>query len=1339
MLDPKDLDYAEQYGEGWNEELAYEVTYREGMAELTMGYEQLLPEYEKKLREVMVNHKVSAERLTKWDKAHKAIAEDDELWNAVADYVACPGGAFDDTPGLAERFCKIIATIPPFRRELYRGEPRMGDGRLPADLTHRPEFIQKRGFRSFTSNLSTAEEFARDSRHGIVIKTVGKIQAVSLESICTWRMRVRQDESHYCGMQAEWFVLDNCKTATFHKNAAQTLDTLRERYLSASGKNQPEAFSESGKATVTRPQQSGAVTRALRAVRNEFRKEYPQSTDDDFIVFLREGKHPQSSISLLQQLKQLRPAFADVAQHEYDKWFQDENGVDEQYGEGGICSSISREMMEVISSNLEDVKVAEGGQDGDDHSWVIAWNKHEAYGVDIPAGVYETGGGYKWVKRKNVTITVDDVNVFKVDVSPEELDKQEGFDEGHEASKTAALINDPKWMLRNGRFYQEQFENYDQPHPAYIPASSLNWKAEREFDLNNIAGWPHDFRWARDEVAAEYEDDYREEMVKAIKSGDIEPLVVVEGTDGNFYLWDGNHRAAMAYDLHIYQLPAYVGYQKASKKAAAQKWYHGTSKKNAERIIADGYLRPGMDSLYTYEDIPREDAVYITCQQAIAEAYAMERDNGIVLEVVVPDPQNLLPDEDSIHEALRLGKVICAEYEDQRLGQRIRDLWLKKWNDEVNQYNAHGDNLPLMGSFEEAWKTWGEIEAESMAEIGEQMKEMAEYIRDNDPELSRQIIAATCKAAHIGKLKVVGKAKFAALHRYSPEQILNETEAHQNTCYAIDDPIAGGCAKDFNWTQVDAFPVDKLEGTAESWKLWFEQEKNWAADGGRPENYFEEMEKWWTNNPDEHMIVVEGTDGKHYVWEGTHRLAIAKIHNMKTVPVFLGIRKIKTASACDLDEKTAAKNDWNATGDCKCGCPVSVHKQPPDFGCENEPGCGCKGLDEVHNASKQGSANLKDVIFMSEFDSKPKSRGYRHVVVKDKKGKRVGSITIDILGDTGYVQDVNVNRPWQGRGIGQRLYDMAIEGCRKYGLSEFRSDYPLDRSDDANAIWHRLMNRYEVEFEEIAEEDLALDEEAVDPAEMGYYFINLKPKTKKSNIFSIHVPDDAKGAFDKPQDRMAFWAFKEPPRCLHGEKIVFTSNGSPFAEAVVHHVEEPGASKCSDTGNFEASYKVFWDNSSFKKFAALQLTEKQQEALERVKQRPAVQGGVKTVLQIVSELPREIHNFWKDIPAVKKAIVEAPTVEVDPYDLKTQQNDISPRTMKFLIEHPGVINSPVSTKWDGISYEHPVVYTINGELFISDGNHRASAALLLDMMLKVKMVEVPDSYSGYWNPAPYKI
>lgn len=49
-------------------------------------------------------------------------------------------------------------------------------------------------------------------------------------------------------------------------------------------------------------------------------------------------------------------------------------------------------------------------------------------------------------------------------------------------------------------------------------------------------------------------------------------------------------------------------------------------------------------------------------------------------------------------------------------------------------------------------------------------------------------------------------------------------------------------------------------------------------------------------------------------------------------------------------------DDWMSSGTlakqgtekmCTCGCPMSGHVKPPDFGCPNEPGCGCKGATEA--------------------------------------------------------------------------------------------------------------------------------------------------------------------------------------------------------------------------------------------------------------------------------------------------------------------------------------------------------------------------------------------------------
>jgi len=117
-------------------------------------------------------------------------------------------------------------------------------------------------------------------------------------------------------------------------------------------------------------------------------------------------------------LLELRPQFAAAAQSVYDAWEQDESGFDEELGEGGICTQVCQEMMSTAYNGLvedfPDVETEEGGQDGDDHSWLIVTAAGEAYGVDISPGVYETGGGYSWKKRKDVTIRPEFVDVFEV-------------------------------------------------------------------------------------------------------------------------------------------------------------------------------------------------------------------------------------------------------------------------------------------------------------------------------------------------------------------------------------------------------------------------------------------------------------------------------------------------------------------------------------------------------------------------------------------------------------------------------------------------------------------------------------------------------------------------------------------------------------------------------------------------------------------------------------------------------------------------------------------------------------------------------------------------------------
>lgn len=117
------------------------------------------------------------------------------------------------------------------------------------------------------------------------------------------------------------------------------------------------------------------------------------------------------------QLEALRPQMAAAAQKIYDEW---EQGEDD--GGGGICDEIEHEISGIIASNVES-EVIQGGQDGDDHAWTIAYLGKEVYGIDIAPMLYERGGGYSWTKVPGVTFDADDVEIFPLDLDPSEFEK----------------------------------------------------------------------------------------------------------------------------------------------------------------------------------------------------------------------------------------------------------------------------------------------------------------------------------------------------------------------------------------------------------------------------------------------------------------------------------------------------------------------------------------------------------------------------------------------------------------------------------------------------------------------------------------------------------------------------------------------------------------------------------------------------------------------------------------------------------------------------------------------------------------------------------------------------
>jgi hypothetical protein len=125
--------------------------------------------------------------------------------------------------------------------------------------------------------------------------------------------------------------------------------------------------------------------------------------------------NPGQEHPLLHRLEALRPEMAAAAQTIYDDWEQDEEGEDCDLGTGGICDEIALALADVIGQAIPDAEVADGGQDGDDHAWIEVMRGRESYGVDIPAGVYERGGGYCWRRVPGVRFGADDVQIFALD------------------------------------------------------------------------------------------------------------------------------------------------------------------------------------------------------------------------------------------------------------------------------------------------------------------------------------------------------------------------------------------------------------------------------------------------------------------------------------------------------------------------------------------------------------------------------------------------------------------------------------------------------------------------------------------------------------------------------------------------------------------------------------------------------------------------------------------------------------------------------------------------------------------------------------------------------------
>jgi hypothetical protein len=172
------------------------------------------------------------------------------------------------------------------------------------------------------------------------------------------------------------------------------------------------------------------------------------------------------------------------------------------------------------------------------------------------------------------------------------------------------------------------------------------------------------------------------------------------------------------------------------KNASAEKWYHGTSAASAASIEAAGEIVPGKKQ-NSGGPAPQENAVYVTTDLVIAENYAGE--DGVVFEVQLDSGDaHLIPDEDSLGELIEGGELNGNDH----YFAEVFDMF---WTCSGGDPNWKGDRREAVQDLASPMKR---------PMYFRYLKTLAISLAKQKPEIAKQIIRESGKAAHIGPVKI---------------------------------------------------------------------------------------------------------------------------------------------------------------------------------------------------------------------------------------------------------------------------------------------------------------------------------------------------------------------------------------------------------------------------------------------------------------------------------------------------------------------------------------------------------------------------------------------------------
>jgi len=171
----------------------------------------------------------------------------------------------------------------------------------------------------------------------------------------------------------------------------------------------------------------------------------------------------------MSEIQAVFPDLVRLAQAEYDAWEQDEDGLDEELGTGGICHLIAEKFVDRLSR----VGAAFGGpivltnsRTSEQHVNVLIVLDDGIYELDIPWSRYESGGGYSWTKLPNVSFDAHDIVVERLDYDlnnlhlfVEELDDDMKMDVQDFLENGNHIINDID-LIEVRKFLEEKWKEW---------------------------------------------------------------------------------------------------------------------------------------------------------------------------------------------------------------------------------------------------------------------------------------------------------------------------------------------------------------------------------------------------------------------------------------------------------------------------------------------------------------------------------------------------------------------------------------------------------------------------------------------------------------------------------------------------------------------------------------------------------------------------------------------------------------------------------------------------------------------------------------------------------------